>query len=94
MYMKSLGLSKVWLRYNQEAITPFQPIKEEDVILRYWFNRFTYEDWSDIYDIEVQYDGKITYYQNMKVCKKNKYHAKIEEFYKKDIEQTKGLDNT
>jgi len=30
----------------------------------------------------------------MKVCKKNKYHVKIEEFYKKDIEQTKGLDNT
>ena len=88
MFSKSIGLSKVLLRYNGEYITPFRPVREEEILDRFWFNRFTYESNKNLYDIEVCYDGKIKYYQNMKVCEKNRYHKKIEEHFKEDIEKT------
>ena len=88
MFYKSLGLSKVLLKYNKEHTAPFQPVKEEEILDRFWFNRFTYESYKNLYDIEVCYDGKIKYYQNMKVCEKNRYHKKIEEHFREDIEKT------
>ena len=89
MFYKSIGLSKVLLRHNEEHITPFQPIAEEEILDKFWFNRFSYESVSNLYDVEVRYDGKIEYYQNMKICEeKNRYHKKIEEHFKEDIEKT------
>ena len=88
MFYKSLGLSKVLLRHNEIYSTPFQPVAEEEIIVRIWFNRFTYENAVNLYDVEVRYDGKIEYYHNMKKCEKNEYHKKIEEKYKEDIENT------
>ena len=43
MFYKSIGLSKVLLKYNEEYTTPFQPVAEEEILNRYWFNRFSYE---------------------------------------------------
>jgi len=43
MFYKSIGLSKVLLRHNENYITPFQSIAEEEILDRYWFNRFSYE---------------------------------------------------
>jgi len=88
MFYKSIGLSKVLLRYNKEHTTPFQPVAEEEILNRFWFNRFTYESNKNLYDVEVRYDGKIEYYQNMKICEKNRYHKKIEEHFKEDIQKT------
>ena len=88
MLYKSIGLSKVLLRFNKEHTTPFQPVAEEEILDRYWFNRFSYESVIGLYDVEVRYDGKIEYYQNMKICEKNRYHKKIEEHFKEDIEKT------
>ena len=59
MFYKSIGLSKVLLRYNKEHTTPFQPVAEEEILDRFWFNRFTYETNKNLYDVEVRYDGKI-----------------------------------
>ena len=88
MFYKSIGLSKVLLRYNKEHTTPFQPVAEEEILDRFWFNRFTYESNKNLYDVEVRYDGKIEYYQNMKIREKNRYHKKIEEHFKEDIQKT------
>ena len=88
MLYKSLGLSKVLLRHMEEHTTPFQPVAEEEMLDRYWYNRFSYESVIGLYDVEVRYDGKIEYYQNKKVCDKNRYHKKIEEHFKEDIEKT------
>ena len=92
MYSKCFGVKKVLLKYNNEPITTFQEVKREEILDEKWFNRFTNENAKNIYDVEVEVNtDKITYYKNMEVCEKNRYHNMIETYYAEDIKKTMGV---
>ena len=92
MYSKCFGVKKVLLKYKDKPITAFQEIKREEILDEKWFNRFTYESAKNMYDVEVEVDTtNVKYYQNMEICKKNKYHGMIETYYAEDIAKTMGV---
>ena len=92
MYSKCFGFKKVLLKYNDKPIVAFQEVKRGEILDEKWFNRFTKETGSSIYDVEIEVNTtNIKYYQNMKECEKNRYHVMIEGYYAEDIAKTMGV---
>lgn len=92
MFSKCFGIKKVLVRYNEIPIVAFQEVKRSAILDEKWFNRFTYENAKNMYDVEIEVNtNNILYYQNMKSCERGKYHGKIEKYYAEDIKKTMGV---
>ncbi len=70
---------------------PFQPYDEKDVEAVRYYNKFSYESTTALYDVKVYTTGGVTYEKDYEPSEKLPHHTAIEKHFNIQIAETTAI---